>query len=175
MRVSHILLASAVTLLMLGCQEGTPGGPGAKTDDSTTTADPTVTSPEMTPVPSEGAPTTTDPAPGTTTTDDSENSFTLDAPNLTTNLKQGEQQIVSIGISRGSKFQQDVTLSFGNLPPGVTVEPAMPVIKVGENEAKVTLKASADAALEKHEIKIIGHPAVGKDATNSLHIDVSKP
>jgi uncharacterized membrane protein len=116
----------------------------------------------------------TTPAPATTT-DDSENTFSLDAPNLTTTLKQGEQQVVSIAISRGSKFDQDVTLTFDNLPKGVTIDPAKPVIKVGEKEAKVTIKAAADAALEDHEIKITGHPASGQDATNTLNITVSKP
>src|SRR5690606_21301242 len=70
MRIPRILLVSAVTLLLIGCQEGTPGGPGAKTNDSTTTSDPMVTSPEVTPPPA-----TTESTPGTTPTEDSENSF----------------------------------------------------------------------------------------------------
>src|SRR5690242_16899543 len=71
-----------------------------------------------------------------------DNTFNLTAPS--TSLKQGETKAVSIGIKRGSNFQEDVSLKFADVPQGVTLDPASSVIKHGETDTKVTLKAAAD-------------------------------
>jgi len=102
----------------------------------------------------------------------SENTFTLDVPNLATNLKQGESKATQIEINRGDNMSQDVTLEFANVPPGVTVEPASPVIKNGETEADVMITASADAAVGDFMIKVNGSPAVGAEATNEFKISI---
>ncbi len=59
-------------------------------------------------------------------------------------------------------------------PQGVTLDSANPVIKHGDTEAKVTLKARDDAALGDFTIKVTGHPSKGADATNHLRITVAK-
>ena len=101
-------------------------------------------------------------------------SFTLSAPRMSTTLKQGETKMVSIGIKRAKTFDQDVVLTFGDLPTGVTIDPASPVIKQGEDEAQVTLTGADDAALGKFDIKLTGHPAKGADATNEFKLSVVK-
>jgi len=101
-----------------------------------------------------------------------DNTFNLTAPS--TSLKQGETKAVSIGIKRGTNFQEDVTLKFAYEPQGVTLDPASPVIKHGETETKVTLKARADASLGDFTIKVIGHPAKGADASHDFKITVAK-
>ena len=73
-------------------------------------------------------------------------SFTLSTPRLATSLKQGETQTVSIGINRDKSFDQDVALTFGDMPTGVTLRPLSPVIKHGDAETQVTLTAADDAA-----------------------------
>ena len=182
MKIFQLTLLVAVSAFLAGCDEGTRGGPGATTTNNTTTdgatTETTTAETTTTTTTTDPAPVTTDPAPGattTTTTADSDDTFTLDLPNLSTSLKQGETAIVSVGIAREEKFDDDVTLEFQNLPKGVTIEPEKPMIKVGDKEAKVTVKAAADAALGDHAIKVIGHPAEGKDATNELNITVTKP
>lgn len=203
MKLFHLTLMVAVSAFLMGCDEGTRGGPGATDTNTTDATDTTVETTTTTdPVMADPATTTTttttddvvDPAPTTTvppaTTDsapltpattstapaaDSEDTFTLDLPNFSTDLKQGETEIVSVGIAREDKFDDEVTLEFQNLPKGVTIDPAKPTIKQGDKEAKVTVKAAADAALGDHAIKVIGHPTKGKDATNELNITVSKP
>ncbi len=101
-------------------------------------------------------------------------SFTLSLPSLSTTIKQGEMQTVSIGIKRDKTFDQDVALQFGVMPTGVTLEPAAPVIKHGDAELQVTVTAAADAALGNFAVKVTGHPAKGADATNEFKLTVVK-
>ena len=101
-------------------------------------------------------------------------SFTLSAPFWTTGLKQGETKNVAVGISRDKQFDQDVTLKFDGLPKGITVEPANGVIKHGEAESKLVLKATDDAALGDFSVKVTGHPAKGADVTQDFKFTVSK-
>ena len=85
-------------------------------------------------------------------------SFTLSTPHLSTSLEQGETQTVSIGIKRDKSFDQDVALTFGDMPTGVTLRPLSPVMKHGDAEAQVTLTGADDAALGNFAIKVTGHP-----------------
>jgi hypothetical protein len=186
------ILMAALFAMVLGCKEGTPGGPGAKSNppsSSSTTASRTTT--VETP---DGSSTTkvevqkpaiTDPnatekpaLPGTDANPiagDPENSFRLDAPNLATTVKQGETKVVTIGISRSKNFDQDVTLMFEGVPKGVTIDPAEPVIKRGDKEVKLNVTAAGDASLNSFTIKMTGHPATGKDAANEFKLTVQMP
>lgn len=101
-------------------------------------------------------------------------SFTLGVPRASTALKQGSTKEVSIGITRAKKFDQDVEVTLGELPTGVTREPEISIIKKGETEAKFTLTAVDDAALGSFTIKVTGHPTEGADATNEFTLTVAK-
>lgn len=101
-------------------------------------------------------------------------SFTLSVPSLASSLKQGETQTISIGIKRDKSFDQEITLKFGEMPAGVTLEPAAPVIKHGDAESQITITAAEDAALGNFAIKVTGHPLKGADATNELKLTVVK-
>jgi hypothetical protein len=100
-------------------------------------------------------------------------SFTLSVP-ASTSLQQGETKIVSIGIQRDKKFDQDVTLKFTDLPQGVTLDPASPVIKSGDQETKLTLKGAGDSALGNFALQVTGHPTKGSDTSSELKLTVSK-
>ena len=100
-------------------------------------------------------------------------SFTLSAPR-STSLKQGETKTVSISIKRDKNFDQDVALKFGELPKGVTLEPNVPVIKHGDEEAEVTFTGADDASLGNFDIKVTGHPVKGADASNDFKLVVAK-
>jgi hypothetical protein len=101
-------------------------------------------------------------------------SFTLTVPFWTTGLKQGEAKAFSVGITRDKRFDQDVTLRFDGLPKGVTVEPATAVIRNGEPDAKLILKAADDAALGDFAVRATGHPTKGADATHEFRFKVAK-
>jgi hypothetical protein len=105
---------------------------------------------------------------------EADDTFNLSVPFLSTTLKQGETKAVSMGIKRGKNFDQDVGLKFDGLPKGVTLDPASPVIKHGDTEAKLTLKAADDASLGDFTVKVTGHPTKGPDASTEFKITVDK-
>lgn len=212
MKTTFSALLLTIALIATGCNEGTPGGPGAtkpnntpgtSTDNTNSSASNSSTdTPSSTTSGSSGTAssdatastsgansdstdggTTTDPATGATVAKDNPaivgtdnvDTFRLDAPNLGTTIKQGESQIVKIGISRAKNFDQDVKLEFQGVPKGVTIEPMDAMIKAGDEHINLTVKADADAALDNHEIMIVGHPESGADATNKFTITIEKP
>jgi hypothetical protein len=121
-----------------------------------------------------GGPGANDPNAGKNPLKQTDNSFTLDVPNLATKVKQGQTDTITIGINRGKNFAQDVALKFENIPPGVTLDPASPTLKAEEKEVKLTVAAAATAALGDHDIKVTGQPATGPPATNTFKLSVSE-
>ena len=98
--------------------------------------------------------------------------FSLSMPLLSTSLKQGESKTVSIGIKRDKKFDQDVTMTFDEMPTGVTLTPSTPVIKRGDTEARITLTAASDASLGAFAVTLLGHPRKGLDTSNEFKLTV---
>src|SRR5689334_3324062 len=116
---SALATAAAVALFALvGCDKGTPGGAGV-----------------------------TSPSQKAGNVKQTEDTFTLSLPTFSTKVKQGETKEITVSLSRGKNFGEDVALKFENLPKGVTLEPAAPTIKHGDKDAKVKVKAADDAAL----------------------------
>jgi hypothetical protein len=138
------LLVSALAVLA-GCNQGTPGGPGAT---GTTTKK--------------------------SAYEQANDTFNLKVPILATTLKQGERKAASIGIKRGKNFDEDVALKFAGMPKGLTLEPSSAIIKHGDEEAKFTLIASNDASLGDFTINVTGHPSKGADALIAFKIAVDK-
>jgi hypothetical protein len=141
------LVAVAVVALigLTGCNQSTPGGPGATKADR---------GPSLT---------------------QGENTFDLVPPRLETDIKQGETKTVTIGISRGKNFGQDVKLDFGKAPQGVKITPKATELKASEKEMPVTIEAEKDAALGEHTITVTGTPAAeGSKATATFKIQVEK-
>jgi hypothetical protein len=147
MKTAFVGLAAAALLTFAGCNEGTPGGPG-------------VTNP---------SPAREQPSFGQRA-----GTFKLSAPVMSTTLHQGESKDVKIGIDRGKDFDESVTLAFSEEPKGVTVESPSPVIKRGDTEATVVLKASPDASLGDFTVKVMGHPTTGPDAVSEFKVTVAK-
>ena len=145
MRVPPILLLVVALTALVGCNQGSPGGPGADTSAAR------------------------EPLYG-----QDNDTFNLSVPVLSTSLKQGETKALSIGIRRGKNFDEDVELTLSNLPKGVTPDPADLTIKHSETEAKFTLHATGTAALGNFSIKVSGHPTKGADASADLKITIDK-
>lgn len=146
MKKITILIAVGAVVALYGCsQQATPGGPGTALPESEK------------------------PMIGQT-----DNTFTLDVPAMATKLQQGEQDTLAIGIKRGANFAQDVTLDFVDVPQGLHIQPDTPRIGVGDEKVQLTVHASESAALGEFNIKVIGHPKTGADATAELSINISK-
>jgi hypothetical protein len=152
MKTTVVALAAAALIALVGCNTGTTGGPGAdKEKDKKGRVEKAEDKVRQ-----------------------AEDTFNVSVPTFATKIKQGESKEATVGISRGKNFDEDVSLSFDNLPKGVTVEPADATIKHGDKEAKVTFKAADDAALGDFTVKVTGHPQKGGDATNDLKLTVQK-
>ncbi len=89
-------------------------------------------------------------------------------------VSQGDTVPGSVGIKRGTNFAQDVGLAFSELPKGVTIEPAAPVLKAQATEATFSVKVADDAAPGETTVKVIGHPGKGGDATNEFKLTIAK-
>jgi hypothetical protein len=145
MKVSVAGSLVLVAFALAGCTQSTPGGPGV-----------------------------TNPAQKQPVYGETEKTFNLSVPHMSTTLHQGTTKEAAIGIARGKNFDEDVELTFADGPTGVTLTSTSPIIKHGDSEAKVTLTAAADAALGDFTIKVIGHPTTGADATSEFKVTVSK-
>lgn len=138
---------SVVTMSLaatIGCTQGTPGGPG--TSDATS------------------------PKPVYGQVDDT---FNLIVPFRSSLVQQGETAEATIGIKRAKNFDDDVSLTFADVPQGVTVEPADVMIKHRDKDAKITFHAVNEAAIGDFKVKIVGHPSTGSDAKVEFKLTVS--
>lgn len=142
-----------LALVTVGCNQGTPGGPGTTnppaSDSNTTSA----MRPDL---------------------GQKEETFSLSVPVLSTSLKQGETKSATISLSRGTNFDEDVTLRFASIPKGVTIEPATPMIKAGDSSVDLNISAAEDAALGDFTIQVTGHPTRGADAKTEFKVSVSE-
>jgi uncharacterized membrane protein len=134
-------LAIIACSALIGCNQGTSGGPG------TTGAQPTF--------------------------GQADNTFNLTVPMMSSSLQQGDTEEATIGIKRATNFDQDVTLTFSDIPQGVTIEPSDPVIKSGATEAKVSIKADDDASLGDFKVKVTGQPADGSEALVDFKLTIA--
>ncbi len=95
-----------------------------------------------------------------------DSTFVLSGPALETSLKQGESKTVTIGISRGTNFDQDVQITFDTPPNGVSIQPQSPMLRASDHDVKVTIEANRDAALGHHTVNVWGTPAKSGDKTS---------
>jgi len=146
MKCSIGSLLVAALVVSTGCNQGTTGGPGATNQSGKKQS-------------VAGHP---------------DETFSLSVPTLSTKVKQGESKEITIGIKRGTNFNEDVTLKFSDVPKGVSIDPAMPVIKHSDNEAKVKITAADDAALGDFKVELIGQPTKGANSTNTINVTVDK-
>jgi hypothetical protein len=102
-----------------------------------------------------------------------DNSFNLSVPVMSSSVQQGEQTEATVGIKRAKNFDEDVALKFADIPKGVTVEPASPVIKHGDTDAKFTFQVGDDAPLGDFKVNITGHPTTGSDAKVEFKLTIA--
>jgi hypothetical protein len=119
-----------------------------------------------------GGPGATDPSAKPPRFGEADNTFNLTASSMS--IKQGDTVDGTIGIKRGTNFAQDVSLTFQNLPKGITLDSSAHAIKSGGTDAQFKLTASDDVAPGEFSINVVGHPANGGDATSQFTLTVAK-
>jgi hypothetical protein len=145
MKSLFVGLMVTTVMALTGCNQGTPGGPGA--------TERTANKPVF---------------------GQADDTFNLDVPQMSTKLKQGETKDVSISVARGKNFEEVVTLTFSGVPKGVTLDPASPVIRRGDKEAKIALKVADNASLGDFTLKVTGEPSKGLPASSEFKITVAQ-
>lgn len=106
---------------------------------------------------------------------EADNTFSLSVPFESIALTQGEEKSLLIGINRGEDFREQVAVEVSELPTGVTLETADPVIKPGSTDVTLKLKAAADASLGDFTFTVTGNTASsGADFSKEVKLTVSK-
>src|SRR5262249_23979751 len=101
--------------------------------------------------------------------------FTLQAPTLTTDIKQGEQKGVKITVHRDSNFQQAVTLDAKGDGNGVSAKLEKTTVPASEKDVNLTIKVDRDAPLGELTVTVTGKPATGNATEVAVKINVEKP
>ena len=106
-----------------------------------------------------------------------DDSFTLKVPSTTTTLKQGEAKDITITVSRGKDFKQDVKLSATSEGQGVTVTPNPAELKASDSitDLKFHVEAVRDAAIGEHKVTVKATPQTGLPTEATFNVKVTGP
>jgi uncharacterized membrane protein len=101
--------------------------------------------------------------------------FTIAVPAMTTDVKQGEMQTVTVSLHRGENFKRDVSLEI-KPSKGISVEPTKFVVK-GSDQADVQLRITAnkDADLGEYRVYVKGTPETGEATSTEFKVKVVAP
>ena len=102
---------------------------------------------------------------------DKNNTFTLKVPEMTTTVRPGKNEEVTISISRGSAFKESVKLQF-RAPKGVTITPAEPMIPAGQDKVNVNIQSTKDAPAGKTNVEVMAVPESGRSVSLQMPIEV---
>jgi hypothetical protein len=101
--------------------------------------------------------------------------FKVAVPTLTTEIKQGETQSVTISLERGKYFKQDVKLQI-EASKGISIEPTSLVIKASDKpEVQIRIAAAQDAAIGEYSVSVKGTPKTGEPASTAFNVKVVSP
>jgi len=100
--------------------------------------------------------------------------FTVTAPTLTTNIKQGDKQSIKISVDRGKDFKQGV--KFEAKPTDkVKADFAKSNLAASETgDAMMTVTVDKDAPLGEHIIKVTATPDNGAATSVDVKVNVEK-
>ena len=101
--------------------------------------------------------------------------FKISVPALSTSVKQGRTQNVTVSLERGAYFKQDVTLQ-SETSAGVSVDPTSVIIKAGDRpDVQLKITAAQDAALGKYRVSVTGTPETGESTSAVFIVKVVAP
>lgn len=101
--------------------------------------------------------------------------FKISGPMLTTEVKQGDRQTVTVSLKRDNFFKQDVTLR-ATATSGIKVEPASILVKANESpDVTFQIKAPKDAALGEYLVHVIATPEKGAPTAQDYMVKVIAP
>lgn len=98
--------------------------------------------------------------------------FTINVPNTTQELRQGEVRTVTIRLNRGDHFKQDVQLTIYP-PQGINIEPTSILIRASDPaSAPIRIMAPQDAAIGTYEVRVTGQPQEGAPGSARFNVRI---
>ena len=98
--------------------------------------------------------------------------FRLVVPATSTDVKQGEVQILQVSIERGAGFKEAVKLQT-KAATGISVDPESTTVKPGDKgELQLKVTAAKDAPLGESKILVKGTPDKGEAVEMEIKIKV---
>jgi hypothetical protein len=99
--------------------------------------------------------------------------FKIEAPTMSTGLKQGDTKEVKVTISRGKEFKDEVALKF-EPATGLSVDPGSYTMKGDEKDVTIKVSAAKDAPLGDQTVRVIGTPTAGSSTSVDVKVKVEK-
>jgi len=101
--------------------------------------------------------------------------FKIAVPTFSTEVKQGEVQIVTVSLERGEYFKQDVKLQI-KAAKGISVDPTSVIIKAsGKPDVQLRIAAAQNAALGEYRVSVRGIPKTGEPTSTEFNVKVVSP
>jgi uncharacterized membrane protein len=101
--------------------------------------------------------------------------FRIAVPTFSTEVKQGEIQMVSVSLQRDPLFKQEVKLVI-KAAKGIGVEPTSVTVKASEKpDMQLQIAAPKDAALGEYPVVVTGTPETGAPTSVGFTVKVIAP
>ena len=101
--------------------------------------------------------------------------FKIAVPALTTDIKQGDRQTVTVSLQRDKFFKQDVRLQI-KASSGINVKPTKVLVKSGDTpDVQLQITASRDAAIGEYRVYVKGTPKTGEPTSMEFKVKVVAP
>ena len=105
----------------------------------------------------------------------SDEGFRIGAPTLTTDVKQGELQTVTVSLHRDEQFKRDVRLEI-KASKGLSAAPTNVVVKASDKpDVQIRITAAKDAALGEYRVYVKGTPDTGEATSAEFKVKVVAP
>jgi uncharacterized membrane protein len=105
----------------------------------------------------------------------SDEGFKIAGPIMTTDVKQGDRQTVTVSLKRDKFFKQDVTLR-ATATSGISVEPSKVLVRASESpDVQFQIKAPRDAALGEYMVHVVATPENGASTAQDYMVKVVAP
>lgn len=102
------------------------------------------------------------------------NTFQLVMPSGEIDITQGETRKLEIGIDRGSKFNQTVSVKLMAPMEGLSLNPQTASFSGDKTEIEFDLIAAADAPVGVTNITLIGSPDSGENVNGGMQVRINE-
>jgi uncharacterized membrane protein len=101
--------------------------------------------------------------------------FRIAVPTFSTEVKQGEVQIVTVSLERGEYFKQDVKLQI-KASTGISVDPTSVIIEASDKpDVQLRIAVAKDAAIGEYRVSVKGTPKTGASTSTEFNVKVVSP